>query len=344
MRRSGHHVLLFLLAAAACGASRATTDRAEPAAPDAPCRTGPTGECLAERARRCRAGDAPAHRLAYDTLPPLTVGPGGLVRVDHLGGRLIGVDSTRWLACFDRCPEGGPTRVCFPLALPLHLSWTAATGCQRREREAGAWEGRPSRALDLTCADGTSSIRFVPGLDTARRDLVAAGAIDGSDLLAGLDGLAVELRAGEALQSRLTAVGEAGCDAFAVPAGYRVIGGADAFGGLEAAAAEPAAALAAEVETIRAAVAVQALARAKAELLPRFRSERGEACRARGFDPADDARLEACAAATPETEAPFRAAVGRETARLLAERRAELDDLTRRLLVAPICRHYAESP
>ena len=340
MRRSSVLVLLVL---AACGGSR-TTEHAEPGeTPDAPCRTGPTAECLATRAQSCRAAGARAHRLAYDTLPPLTVGPGGLVRVDHLGGRLVGVDSTRWLACFDQCPEGGPARVCFPLALPLHLSWAAAGGCQRSERDAGPWQGRPSRAVDLTCADGATSIQFVPDLDVARRDLVSAGAIDGSDILAALDGLAVEMRAGESVQSRLTQVTDAGCDAFAVPAGYRVFGEADDFGRLEAAAADPAAKLAAEVETIRAAVAVQAVARAKAELLPRFRADRGEACRARGFDPADDARLEACAAATPETEAPFRAAVSRETARLLADRRAELDALTRRLLVAPICRHYAES-
>lgn len=339
MRRAG---LPFLVLAAACGGSPAP-EHAGPSESAAPCRAGPTAACLAERARACRTGGARAHRLAYDTLPPLAVGPGGLVRVDHLGGTLLGVDSTRWLACFAECPEGGAARVCFPLALPLRLSWAAAAGCQRREREAAAWQGHPARALDLTCQDGASSITFVPDLDGARRDLVAAGAIDGSDVLFSLDGLAVEMRAGETVQSRLGSADPAGCDAFAIPAGYRVVGAAEDFAELERAAADPASALAAEVETIRAAVAVQAVARAKAELLPRFRAEKGEACRARGFDPADDARLEACAAATPETEAPFRAAVGRETARLLAERRAELDALTRRLLVAPICRHYAGS-
>lgn len=335
-------LLLLLLAAAACGGSR-SPGRDERPAGVALCRPGATTGCLADRARTCRASPDRALRLAYDTLPPVTVGPGGLVRVDHLGGSLYGVDSTRWLACFAECPEGGPTRVCFPLALPLRLSWPTAAGCQRRERDSEPWQDLPTRTLDLACLDGASSIRFVPGLDRARRNLVAAGAIDGSDLLAKIDGLALEMRAGESLQSRLTAAAEAGCETLAPPAGYRIIGSSEAFGELEAAASEPASALAAEVETIRAAVAVQAVARAKAELLPRFRAEHGEECRTRGFDPADDARLEACAAATPATEAPFRAAVSRETAALLADRRAELDALTRRLLVAPICRHYAGS-
>lgn len=336
-------LLLLLLVALACGGS-GSRGQAERPPPADLCRTGATPRCLAERARTCRASGDGALRLAYDTLPPLTVGPGGLVRVDHLGGTLLAVDSTRWLACFAECPEGGPKKVCFPLALPLRLSWQAGTGCTTSERAAEAWQGRPARVVDLTCTDGASSILLVPGLDRARRDLVAAGAIDGSDLLARIDGLAVDLRAGETSQSRLGSVAAAGCDAFAPPAGYRVVGDPDAFGELEEAAAGPASALAAEVEKIRAAVAVQAVNRAKAELLPRFRSERGEECRARGFDPADDARLEACAAATPATEAPFRAAVGRETARLLADRRAELDALTLRLLVAPVCRHYAGSP
>ena len=333
---------LALAILVACGGGRAA-ERAAPSDDD-PCRAGPTASCLADRAKTCRA--AGARRLTYDTLPPITVGPRGLIRIDHLGGRLVGVDSTRWLACFAECPEGAATKVCFPLALPLQLSWTAAatsSGCQRRERDAAPWQGQPSRVVDLTCADGTSAITYVPALDTVRRDLVAAGAIDGSDLLGGLEGLAVEMRAGESVQSRLTSVSRAGCDAFALPAGYRVIAGSEELRELERAAAEPASALAGEVEKIRAAVSVQAVARAKADLLPAFRVSHGEACRARGFDPADDAKLEACAAATPETEAPFRAAVSRETSRLLAERRAELDALTRRLLVAPICRHYAGS-
>ncbi len=332
---------LVLVVAAACGSSSGARRDESPAEATDPCRPGPTAECLAGRLRACRG---PAHRLAYDTLPQLTVGPGGLVRVDDLGGALFGVDSTRWLACFAACPEGGPAKVCFPLALPLGMSWSAATGCRKSERDGGVWQGHAARALDLACPDGATSILYVPDLDRARRDLVAAGAIDGSDVLAAVDGLAVELRAGETVQSRLDSAADASCDSFRLPAGYRVVGGASDFGELEAAASGPASALAAEVEKIRAAVSVQAVARAKAELLPRFRAEKGEDCRARGFDPADDARLEACAAASEATEAPFRAAVARETARLLAERRAELDELTRKLLVAPVCRHYAGTP
>jgi hypothetical protein len=331
----------ILLAAAACGSSSGSRRSDVPEETTDPCRAGPTAECLAGRVRSCRG---PAHRLSYDSLPPLTVGPGGLVRVDDLGGTLIGVDSTRWLACFAACPEGGPVKVCFPLALPLGLSWSTAAGCQKRERDADPWQGHAARILDLSCPDGATSILFVPDLDGARRDLVRAGAIGGSDVLASVDGLAVELRAGEAVQSRLESAADASCGSFAPPSGYRVFGSDSAFGELEAAASEPASKLAAEVEKIRAAVAVQAVAKAKAELLPRFRAERGEDCRARGFDPADNARLEACAAASKETEAPFRAAVARETARLLADRRGELDGLTRKLLVAPVCRHYASKP
>jgi hypothetical protein len=329
---------LVLLLAAACGSSSSARSTDAPEEARDPCRPGPTAECLAARLETCRG---PAHRLSYDTLPPLTVGPGGLVRVDDLGGTLIGVDSTRWLACFATCPDGGPAKVCFPLALPLGLSWSPAAGCQKVEREAAAWQGHAARSLDLTCPDGATTIQFVPDLDRARRDLVAAGAIDGSDVLASIDGLVVELRAGETVESRLEAAADASCDAFRLPAGYRVFGSASDFGELEAAASGPASALATEVEKIRAAVAVKAVANAKAELLPRFRAEKGEDCRARGFDPADEARLEACAAASKETEAPFRAAVARETGRLLAERRADLDELTRKLLVAPVCKHYA---
>ncbi|HLU67741.1 MAG TPA: hypothetical protein VKZ63_15765, partial [Kofleriaceae bacterium] len=60
--------------------------------------------------------------------------------------------------------------------------------------------------------------------------------------------------------------------------------------------------------------------------------------------PADDAQMEACAARIPETEAPFRAAVARETRRLLAARRTELDALTRDLLIAPLCRESSAAP
>jgi hypothetical protein len=331
-----HRFDLALLLIAACGGSSA--GRETPPPPD-PCDGDQVSECLAEKRRACRDGEV--HRLVYDTLPPLTVGPGGLVRVDHVGGRLLGVDSSRWLACFEACPEGGASRVCIPVGLPMHLAWTADPACESRERDAEPWQGRPSRALDLACPDGEVSLRHVPELDRVRRNLVAAGAIDSGNVLARLDGLVVEISAGASVQARLESVEAAGCDAFAPPPGYRVIGDSEAFGALESVASEHAATLAAEIQKVQAAVGIQAVARAKAELLPRFRAEHGEACRARGFDPADDARLEACAAGMRETEAPFRAAVGRETTRLLAERRGELDGLTRKLLITPLCRHYS---
>lgn len=331
-------VATLLAVAAACGGGgRAAIDRDERV--EDPCRSGTqVRACLEQQRAACDAGQVT--RLAYDTLPPITVGP-RVLRLDHLGGRLLGSDATRWLACFESCPDGGGERVCFPLSLPLRLSWSAAAGCQRDDREGAPWNGVASRVLALDCPEGPAEIRYLPSLERVASELVRTHAIEAEDVLARIEGVPVEMRAGDTVHSRLLAADAAGCDAFDLPAGYHVVGDAQTFTELERVSSEHAAILAAEVEKVRGQVAITAVKRAKADLLPRFRISHGDACRALGRDPEIDADLEACAAQLPETEVPFRAAVGRETARLLAERRAELDELTRRLLVAPMCRHYA---
>ena len=303
------------------------------------CRTGDLAGCVAALREGCTGGAA--HRLRYTGLPALAVGPGGVVRLDHLGGQFFGTDASRWLACYQDCPGGGGERVCFPLALPLEVSWSSAAGCERQVRPAPDWRGRPSQVVELTCPDGTSELRQVPALDPVRRELVRAGVIDERDALAGLDGLVVEMGAPGAVESSLEELAPARCDLFEPPAGFRIVASEEARRRLDRAAADEATRLAEEVEKVRAAIAVEAVRRAKAELLPGFRAEYGEACRAAGRDPDVDAELEACVAARPETEAPFRTAVARETRRLLEERRGELEAMTREILVGPMCRRAA---
>lgn len=296
--------------------------------------------CLAEARQGC-AGEQPANSLRYSGMPPMTVGPRGLVRLDHLGGRLYATDATRWLACFEDCPGGGAERICFPLGLPLRLSWSASAGCDTTIRPAPPWREHPSQEVVLACEGSISRLRQVPALDPLRRDLVRAGVIEPSDALAGLEGLAVAMRAGDGPASELESLEPAGCGAFELPAGYRVISGARAQASLEEFGREPADKLAGEVELLRQTIAGEAVRRAKATLLPAFRDRYGDTCRAQGKDPAVDEELEACVARIPETGAPFREAVAGETSSLFAERQGELDRLTRDLLVGPICRRFA---
>jgi hypothetical protein len=338
----GHRGGVLLLLAVSCGGA-GSKQAVRDDAPADPCRAqDQLGACLEQQRETCGEGaGAEVHRLVYDTLPPMVVGA-RMIRLDHLGGTLLGADSARWLACFESCPgAGAPRKMCFPLALPLRLSWSADPTCERATREAAPWHGQPARSLELSCSDGPASLRFVPGLEGAAAALRWVKAIPADDVLSSVDGLVVEMSAGGAVQTELTEEARGSCADLALPAGYRVVGSTEDFAALEGISAAPAAALAEEVEKVRAAVAVEAVARAKAELLPRFRETLGEDCRARGKDPAVDAELEACVSGMPETEAPFRAAVGRETARLLHERRAELDEMTRTLLVAPVCAAYA---
>ena len=334
---------LLLLLAAACGGAGSKKVEREDGMAD-PCRAeDQLLACLEQQRAECTEGGpgTAVSRLAYDTLPPIVVGA-RMVRMDHLGGRLVGTDSARWLACFEECPgDRGAKRVCFPLTLPLRLAWSADPVCERATREAAPWQGRPAQALELSCPDGPARLTYVPELEGAAAALRRVKAIAEDDVVGSVEGLVVEMAAGESVQTRLEKIEPGSCVDLGVPEGYRVIGAAEDWKALEGISSGPAAALAEEVEKVRAAVAIEAVARAKAELMPRWRERFGEACRAKGKDPAVDAELEACVAAMPETEAPFRAAVGRETARMLGERRAEIDEMTRRLLVAPVCAAYA---
>lgn len=338
--------VILSLAVSACGGA-AKDSGAHPDIPDDvanPCRAGDVSACLETARRQCRAGD-PVYRLRYDTLPPVTVGPHRLVRLDDLGGTFYGVDSTHWLGCFARCPENGPARICFPIDVPLHMSWTAGQSCQRQTQAAAPWQGHPSQTLALDCGGDRSTLRFVPALSAVQRELVSAGAIDGDDPLARTGGLVVEMSAGGVTQSTLAELSPApeGCDAFAPPAGYRRIDDLGAYQELNQIAVPHADQLAEEVGKIQAQIAGQAIAQAKVALMPQFRATYGEKCRAAGHDPTVDSELEKCVAAIPETEEPFRAAVGRATAKLLAARRSEIDALTEKLLVAPLCRQFAAS-
>jgi hypothetical protein len=336
---------LAVLASAACGSGGSTSAAGPGRAAGADgrrseaCLTGDVAGCVAAVRTGCQPGAA--HRLRFSGVPPLAVGPGGLIRLDHLGGQLLGTDGSQWLACFEDCPGGGGERICFPLSLPLEVSWSPASGCQRKTRPAPPWHGRPSEVVALTCPDGVSELRHVPELSPVRRELVRAGVIDERDALAGLEGLVVEMGAGGAVESALEELEPVSCEEFAPPAGYRVMAGAEARRRLEASAAEDTRRLSSEVEAVRTAMAVEAVWRAKAELMPGFRQQFGEECRAAGHDPDLDAELEACVAAREETEAPFRAAVARETRRLVGERREELDAMTREVLVGPMCRRAA---
>ena len=336
--------LIFSLALSACGGA-AKDSGAHPDLPDEvsdPCRAGDVSACLEGARRQCQAGD-PVERLHYDTLPPITIGPHRLIRLDDLGGSFYGVNSTHWLGCFAQCPEGGPTRICFPVDLPLHLSWTVGQNCQRDTQAAPPWQGHPSQAMTLDCSGDHSTLRFVPALERVQRELVAAGAIDGDDPLARTDGLVVEMSAGGQPQStlaELTPVPQ-GCGAFAPPAGYQMIADRGAFEEYSHIAVPHADQLAEAVAKIQGQIDGQAIKQAKAALMPQFREKYGEQCRAAGHDPLVAAELEKCVAALPETEEPFRAAVGRATAQLLAGRRAEIDALTQKLLIAPLCKQFS---
>lgn len=330
-------VLGLALASACSGGQKESTS--PPAAIAEPCRTGDLGQCLTEAAAACTPGRA--HRLSFDRLPLITVAP-GIVRLDHLGGTLLSTDASRWLACLGSCPDHATGPVCFPIDLPFQVSWAVAAGCDVRQIGQGNYGASAARVdVEVRCPGETTQMSLVPELDPVRRDLVAVGAISSSDILAEVEGLAVRLGADGEDHLAVQAVEAASCDDLAIPEGYQVFANSEATGKLAAVSAGPVQALAQELAAIEEAVHVEAVARAKADLLPVFREQFGEACREQGFDPDDDKQLEVCATKRKDTEAPFRAIVARESARLFAERRQQIDELTTRLLVAPICQQFA---
>ncbi|HLU64740.1 MAG TPA: hypothetical protein VKZ63_00605, partial [Kofleriaceae bacterium] len=216
MRATSSMAPLLAIALAACGGGQgggAEADAPVAAPPGEECRAGDVAACLADARGAC-GGEHAGRRLRYGGLPPLAIGPAGLVAVEHLGGRWISTDATRWLACYEECPGGGGGRICFPLVTPLRVSWSAATGCDERAEPAPPWRGMASEVTVLSCPDGESRLRRVPELDPVRRDLVRAGVIEEQDALARLDGLVVEMSAGGAIDSALEEIGPADCSAF----------------------------------------------------------------------------------------------------------------------------------
>jgi hypothetical protein len=321
--------------AVACGGAATEPTAAEPST----CRE-PRASCLTAAAATCRSDRAWSLELA--DLPAATVTAGGLLRLDHLGGVLYGLDATHLAACFADCPGGGGERLCFPLELPLHLGWQRAAGCAVETAPAPPWSGRPSHRLREAC-EGGGALRVVPTAAPVAAALVAAGVIDVADPLATSGGLVVEAAAGNAGPPafEIRSIAPARCDAVALPAGYRLALDDDDLAALDAIAAEPIRQVETRSRELLAADGAAALRAARDEVLAWVAAERADACRTAGHDPADPVALEACGSALPETEHRYAAAVEAALRASRRAHRAELDAITRDALIGPVCRAYA---
>jgi hypothetical protein len=334
--RIGAWIVAGFAVVPACGSAGPDAARATS---DADCRA-PLATCLAAAAVACTPERAWTIELA--DLPSATVTAGGLLRLDHLGGVLLGLDATHLAACFADCPGGGGERLCFPLELPLHLAWQRPSGCATETAPAPPWNGRPSRRVREACDTG-GALRVVPAAAPVAAALVAAGVIDAADPLATADGLVVEagFRPDEPPAFEIRSIAPARCDAAALPAGYRLALGSDDLAALDAIAAEPTRQAEARSRALLAADGAAALRAARDEVLAWVAAERADACRAAGHDPADPVALETCGSSLPETEPRYAAAVATALRASRRAHRAELDAITREALIGPVCRAYA---
>jgi hypothetical protein len=307
-------------------------------APVDPCQDGDLGACVAAAGARCVAGQA--WRLPFKDLPPLAVAAGGALRLDHLGGELFAADATRFAACFADCPGGGGERICFPLELPVRLAWERKPECVVATGKSEPWNGRPSR-LEVETSCGGAQLQSVPDLAPAQRALIDAGVITADDVLAKATGLVVSAGPPAAPTVRLESIEPAACQAFALPAGYRLALGKDDVAALAELSAAPARAAEQQSRALLAEGGATAMAAARAEVLDWVAANHADRCRSAGLDPADRAALERCAATMPETEARFDESVARAVQDERRRRQAELDAITVRELVGPLCRAYA---
>jgi len=325
---------LFLLATlAACGPSQPAAKPAPPP-PDrkAACSAGDMASCVEEARARCTGH---AWQIEFDRPPALYVTPTGLSRLDRLNMVMLSTNTSEWLACIDDCPGTGTKNVCIPFILPMHFELDARSDCQESVRDVVDWNGHPAKSRLRDCPGELSEITYVPDLDDVQRALMAAGTIDKDGPL-NQSGLLVKLNVGGAPVMTISAVQEAACSVFDVPAGYTLVRGAKPFE--EARAMQPElernyrkaqAELQREIDA-----AVQA---ARTRVEPQVRKLCGE----NGYGVSDEESLATCAYQLEGARALLTKAVSEELERARLDAEPKLDAALRDQVIEPLCRKFA---
>jgi len=216
---------LFAATLLGCGPSKPAAEPTPTIDRKSACDGGDVAACVEQATAECTDT---AWQLDIDQPTPLYVAPSGVARLDRLGVVLLGTNAHQWLACVEDCPGTHATNVCIPFAFDLSFAYTTTGTCERSERDVQAWNGLPSRAVVLDCPDAFAEISYVPGLDAIQHALGAAHLLDTRGPL-DLPGLVVDVNvAGEPL-FRIHRATDANCAVFAIPQGYKVIRGAEAF-------------------------------------------------------------------------------------------------------------------
>ncbi|HTM19575.1 MAG TPA: hypothetical protein VL172_03675 [Kofleriaceae bacterium] len=327
MPRSAILVLLV-----ACGSSTSSHEPQPPADRGKACGQGDMAACVEQAAAACTDK---AWQLEVDQPTPLYVAPSGVARLDRLGMELLGTNGEQWLACVEQCPGTTATKVCIPFAFDLTVDYQAEGECERSAHDLQPWNGQPARSVVLDCPGAFAEVAYVPALRPVQQALVAAHVIDASGAL-DVPGLLVNLNvAGEPL-FRIHRATDASCDVFAIPAGYRVIRGADAFARASKMQPELEATFArAKQELEREADAAVDAARREAM------KDVASLCKSQGFaDTADG--LGDCTFKVDEARALITKAVGAALARYARDVDPKVDAALAEHVLTPLCKEFAQ--
>jgi hypothetical protein len=332
--------LLAVSALVGCGGSSAPTVPDEPAPPQTPtqaCAAGDVESCLALRGARCSTDDR-MWNVRYDGFFPLRVASGGMIRVDYLDSVLLGVNSADWLACMDSCPGTDIDDVCIPFRMPVAFNLDYEPGCEVTDNDAAPWQGHDARRLDVSCdEERTASLTYVPGRARVRDALIGVDAIGRDSRLARLNGLVVHMTAADNELFSVQSIDDATCGDFQVPAGYRVLAGADRFDELQLLHPRLDARFKLASKDLREDLSTQLLG----ELLEESATQLRERCAALGAagDTAD--QLADCYDRHADVRTWLSSVFAERFKELHVAMLPQLDALMREEYVEPLCRHYA---
>jgi hypothetical protein len=329
MRHTG---AIIIAALAACGGS-GTKVEGPPKGDPAACAGGDMAACVEQASAACTDE---AWALETDQPTPLYVAPSGIARLDRLGMVLLGTDGHQWVACVDRCPGTEATRVCIPFAFDLTVDYQTTGECQRSERDVLPWNGQPSKSVVLDCPGAFAEVAYVPALEPVQKALLAAKVIDGAGAL-NVPGLVVHANIAGSPLFRIHRASPSSCAVFAVPQGYRLVRGADAFS--RAAAMQP------DLERNFAAArrelereVDEAVAAARRDAM----SQVEKVCSAAGFDAATADGLSDCTFKVDEARAIITKAVSGTLARYAGALEPKVDAALAEHVLTPLCREFAK--
>jgi hypothetical protein len=320
------------IAAAACGGSGPKTQPIDHPAEKSACAGGDIAACVEAASAACTDK---GWQLETDQPTPLYVAPSGVARLDRLGMQLLGTNGEQWLACVDQCPGTAATKVCIPFAFDLTVAYQTQGKCERSARDLQPWNGQPARSVVLDCPGAFAEVTYVPALRPVQQALLAAHVIDGTGPL-DVPGLLVDVNvAGEPL-FRIHRVTDASCAVFAIPAGYRVVRGADAFARAARMQPELEATFARHKEELEreADAAVDAARRDAGKQVAAL-------CKRRGFDPTDADGLGDCTFQVDEARALITKAVGAALARYARDLDPKVDAALAEHVLTPLCKEFA---